>query len=83
MNKSKFKALRSEYRKCHSNAYFESTGGESFGKNLKLRISNISDPDFDLALFEGCEKPVVRNLIVSMPVFRALGYPFKKFETLL
>lgn len=83
MNKVKFKALRSEFRKCSSDAYFESSCGQSFGKARSARIAKIQDSEFDLNLFESCEKPTVRNLIVSMPVFRALDYPFKKFETLL
>lgn len=83
MNKLKFKALRSEFRRCSSDAYFESSCGESFGKARAARIAKIQDSEFDLNLFESCEKPVVKDLIVSMPVFRALDYPFKKFEVLL
>ena len=83
MNKVKFKELRSEFRKCSSDAYYESSCGESFGKAREARLAKIQDSEFDLNLFESCEKPAVRDLIVSMPIFRALDYPFKKFEALL
>lgn len=80
MNKSTFKKLRSEFRKCSSNAYYESNCGESFSKAVSKNLSAISHPEFNEKLFRECEKPVLRDLIVSMPIFRVLGYPFADFS---
>lgn len=84
LDKNKFKELRSGYRKLESNAYFSSRNSKQFGEALAKLKSEYSEViGFDCSFFGKFDKPVVRDLIVSMPVFRALDYPFKKFEALL
>lgn len=84
MNKSKFKALRSEFRNCERMAFRQSRCSETFHAKKAALIASFDEANENLSSFFGkFQKPTTRDLIVSMPVFRALDYPFNKFDSLV